>query len=144
MAISLTAEDARTSLTAHAASKGAEIHEKYGPDIGWNQLLRILKDPACVRYPVAVRFDPTGLEPGEFGHAEAIGERPEEGFNISIHPIYLTQLDRVPWLVLYQLVLVNYGEFASPDDAEAFGAAALGISREDYYQGICELSDQLE
>ena len=32
----------------------------------------------------------------------------------------------MPLLALYQLVLVNYGTFAGPDDAEAFDAAALG------------------
>lgn len=55
----------------------------------------------------------------------------------------MTQLDRVPLLVLYQLVLVNYGEFASAEDAECFGAAALGMAREEYYQGLCELADQI-
>jgi hypothetical protein len=39
---------------------------------------------------------------------------------------FLTQLPQVPALVLYQLVLVNYGEFVSADDAETFGASALG------------------
>ena len=45
-----------------------------------------------------------------------------------VHPLFMTQLEKVPLLVLYQLVLVNYGEFASPDDAETFGAAALGLT----------------
>jgi len=31
----LTTNDARQSLTAHVAAKGAEIFEKYGPHIGW-------------------------------------------------------------------------------------------------------------
>jgi hypothetical protein len=46
-------------------------------------------------------------------------------------------------LVLYQLVLVNYGEFASPEDAESFGAAAVGLDREEYYERLCALADQL-
>ncbi|HAM73902.1 MAG TPA: hypothetical protein DCM86_19910 [Verrucomicrobiales bacterium] len=144
MATQLTAEDARSSLTEHAASKGVEIHEAYGPNLGWNELLSLLKDRRFVRYPCAVKFDEADLEPGEFGHASPVGDRPDAGFVISIHPFFLTQLDRVPALVLYQLVLVNYGDFASPDDAEAFGAAALGLPREAYYEQICDLSDQLE
>ena len=55
----------------------------------------------------------------------------------------MTQLPQVPWLVLYQLVLVNYGEFASPDDAETFGAAALGLDRDEYYARLCEMADQI-
>ena len=61
-----------------------------------------------------------------------------------VTPFFMTQLQQVPLLVLYQLVRVNYGEFASPDDAETFGASALGLSKEDYYLALCELADQLD
>ena len=44
MAEQLTVDDARQSLTAHVAAKGAEIFEKYGPRIGWKELLQILAD----------------------------------------------------------------------------------------------------
>ncbi len=60
-----------------------------------------------------------------------------------VHPAFFSELDRVPWLVLYQLVLVNYGEFASATDAEIFGAAALGLDPEEYYGALCQMSDQL-
>ena len=46
-------------------------------------------------------------------------------------------------LALYQLVLVNYGTFAGPEDAEALGAAALGMTRDEYYQQVCRLADEL-
>jgi hypothetical protein len=59
-----------------------------------------------------------------------------------VHPFFLTQLPQVPCLVLYQLVVVNYGEFASADDAETFGAAVLGLSRDEYYHVLCETADQ--
>ncbi len=42
------------------------------------------------------------------------------------------------------LGLVNYGEFATAEDAETFGAAALGISRDEYYASLCELADAIE
>ncbi len=118
MAITLTAEDARQSLNAHVAAKGAEIYEKYGPHIGWKELLRILEDRTCVRYPCEIAFDASKLNPGEFAHPFAKGERPEDGFTMCIHPMFMTQPERVPCLVFYQLVLVNYGKFASADDAE--------------------------
>lgn len=143
MATQLTADDAKQSLTAHVAIKGAEINEKFGPHIGWKELRRILDDRACVRYPCEIAFDAGQLAPGEFAHPVARSERPEDGFTMFVHPIYMTQLERVPCLVLYQLVLVNYGEFASAEDAETFGAAALGISRDEYYATLCELADEL-
>jgi hypothetical protein len=143
MATQLTADDAKQSLAAHVAAKGAEIFEKYGPTIGWKQLLQILDDRACVRYPCQVVFDAAPLGPGEFAHPVPRGEKPEDGFKMCVHPCFMTQLPYVPYLVLYQLVLLNYGAFASPDDAETFGAAALGLSKDGYYYTICELADQL-
>jgi len=144
MSTRLTADDARQSLGEHLAARGAEIQEKYGPRVGWNELLRILEDRACVRYPCKVAFDPAPLQKGECAHPVARGEKPEDGFVLHIHPLFLTQMDRVAHLALYQLVVVNYGRFASCDDAEVFGAAALGIPREEYYQRLCEMADLLE
>jgi len=143
MATRLTAEDFRQSLTAHVAEKGAALCAQYGPDLDWGGLQRLLQDRAFVRYPCEIAFDASALEPGEFAHPVARGERPEDGFTIHVHPIFLAQLSAVPALVLYQLVLVNYGEFASADDAEAFGAGALGLTRDEYYARLCELADQV-
>src|SRR5208282_957977 len=98
----------------------------------------------CVRYPCQVVFDPAPLQKGECAYAKPNGDRPEEGFVIHLHPLLMMQMDRVPHWVFYQLVVVNYGGFASAEDAEVFGAAALGISREKYYQGLCEMADLLE
>jgi hypothetical protein len=139
----LTIDDARRSLNAHLASKGAELWEKYGPRLGWEELLRVLEDRTCVRYPCELRFEAEPLLPGEFAHPVAKGETPEDGFAICVHPVFKNQMDRVPWLVFYQLVLVNYGEFASADDAETFGSTALGISKDEYYEALCELADQV-
>ena len=140
----MNADDARQSTTAHVAEKGAEIFEKYGPRIGWNGLQQILEDRACVRYPCRIAFDQAALQPGEFAHPVPNGERPEDGFTMYVHPLFMTDLDRVPLLVLYQLVLVNYGAFAAPEDAETFGAAALGLRRDEYYAALCALADELE
>jgi hypothetical protein len=143
MATQLTAADARQSLNAHVVATGQAIRAKYGPHIGWHELLRVLDDRECVRYPCAIVFDAGPLLPGEFAHPVARGSKPEDGFAMHVHPRFLAQLDRVPHLVLYQLVAVNYGEFAASDDAEAFGASALGLSKEEYYQALCEMADQV-
>jgi hypothetical protein len=143
MATQLSVEDAAKSLNGHVATKGAEIRAKYGPHIGWKELLEILQNRAFVRYPCEVVFDPAPLQDGEFACSMANGERPEDGFKIHVHPYFATQLPRVPALVLYQLVLVNYGDFASAEDAETFGASVLGLSKDDYYQTICGLADEL-
>ena len=143
MPTQLTADDARQSLNTHVAAKGAEVFEKYGPHIGWQELQRMLKDEDCVRYPCEIVFDSAGLQPGELAHPAPKGAQPGEGFTLFVHPLLLTQLPQVPAVVLYQLVLVNYGGFASADDAETFGAAALGLTKDEYYARLCELADQL-
>lgn len=139
----LTAEDARQSMQAHVMSKGAEIRAKYGPVFGWKQLLELLNDRAYVRYPCEIEFDSSLLLAGEFAHPFPKGARPDEGYTLYVHPYFLTQLDKVPALVLYQLVLVNYGEFASADDAEVFGASVLGMTKDEYYAHICALADEI-
>ena len=143
MAIQLTADDAKQSLTGHVETKGIEIYHKYGPTLGWSDLPRLLEDRVYVRYPCEIVFDSTPLLPGEFAQPVPKTERPEDGFTMYVHPLYMTQLDQVPALVLYQLVALNYGGFASSDDAESFGAAALGLTRDEYYDRICELAGQL-
>lgn len=135
--------DARQSLNAHVAAKGAEIRAKYGPCIGWAELQRILADRDFVRYPCQLAFDAGPLQPGELAYPRPKGRLPEDGFTLCVHPHFALDPSRVPLLALYQLVAVNYGAFASPDDAESFGAAALGLGREEYYRKLCALADEI-
>ena len=143
MPTQLTADDVRVSLNAHVAAKGAELQAKYGPAIGWPELKLILEDRECVRYPCTLEFNAESLQAGEVAHPVARGPRPEEGYTMFVHPLFMTQLPDVPALVLYQLVLVIYGEFASSDDALTFGAAALGLSEDAYYDRLCELAEPI-
>ena len=143
MATQLTIEDAKQSLNAHVAAKGAEIREKYGPHIGWRELTQILNDRSCVRYPCEIVFDAGPLQPGELAYPRPNGERPDAGFTLYVNPLMMMRLEQVPQVVLYQLVLVNYGEFASPEDAETFGANVLGLSKAAYYHALCELADEV-
>jgi hypothetical protein len=143
MARNLTADDARQSLTAHVENKGLEIFHQHGGRLDWAGLQRLLEDRTQVRYPCEIVFDAGPLQEGEFAHPVPKGDTPEDGFAMHVHPIYMLDLEQVPALVLYQLVALNYGEFASADDAEGFGAAALGLTRDEYYDLICELAGQV-
>lgn len=143
MARHLKGEDVHQLLTADLAAKAAEIRRRYGPEIGWEQLQQLLNDPDITPFPCEVRFDAAPLLPGEFGHPVAKGPTRKEGFIIYLHPQYASQLAQVPYLVLHQLVLANYGEMATADDAEVFGSIALGLSKETYYRVLCELSGQI-
>jgi len=139
----LTVDDAKQSLSAHVADKGVTIYLHYGPEITWSKLMVLLEDRTLVRYPCEIVFDAEDLLDGEFAHAVQKGEHPEEGFVIYVHPFFSIEPELVPALVLYHLVVVNYGPFASSEDAENFGAAALGLTRDEYYDILCDAADQL-
>jgi len=130
-------------LRTELAARAAEIRTKYGPELGWQELQRLLQDRRVTPFPCEIRFDAAPLLPGEFGHAVPIGNCNEQGFIIYLHPLFETQLARVPYLVLHQLVLIQYGDAATAEDAETFGSLALGLSKEDYFRALCDLAGQI-
>jgi hypothetical protein len=143
MARELKTEQVSPILRDEVSAQAAAIHVKYGPQVGWDQLQRLLDDRTLVPYPCEIRFDVGPLLPGEFAHPLPRGHKPDEGYIIYIHPFFSTRLAQVPLLVLHQLALINYGASATFDDAETFGSVALGLTKEEYYQALCELSAQI-
>ncbi|MBI5691890.1 MAG: hypothetical protein HZC55_17555 [Verrucomicrobia bacterium] len=139
----LSAADARQSLTDHVVARGLEALTRYGPHLGWDALQRLLLDRTQVRYPCTVVFSEAGLLPGELAHPAPCGDRPEDGFLLHVHPCFQSNRDEAAAVVLYQLVLVNYGEFASAHEAESYGAAALGLTRDEYYDWMCRLAERV-
>ncbi len=128
---------------AQIAALADEIRQKYGPCIGWDELSRLLDDRSCVSFPCRLEFDATPLLPGEFAHCVSNSADPKDGYTIYVHPRYAAQRSQVPYLVLHQLARVNFGEGATADDAETFGSLAFGLTKEAYYQILCDLSGQI-
>ena len=139
----LTEEDGRRALRDHVIEKALVAREKYGESIDESTLGELLADPEVVRYPTSIRFDAEPLEAGEFAYVEPLGPKPSDGFCVVVHPRYQGRGHVVPLLVLYQLVRVNYGEIASHEEAELFGATVLGKDVDDYYETLCRLADEL-
>ena len=143
MAQRLTEQDGRRALRDHLIEKAALARERHGPVINDAAIMRVLDDRDIVRYPMGVRFDAAGLEPGEFAHALPLGEHPREGFCLFVHPAFEHQRDLWPLLIAYHVPPVNYGDIADAEDCERFGAALLGLDVEDYYSLLCEAVDSL-
>jgi len=143
MAKHFKTESAHQRICAELAEKAVELRQKYGPEIDWEKLQQLLNDPQFAPFPCEICFDARPLLPGEFSHTVARGLNREDGYIIYLHPQYASQIHSIPYLVLHQLVLINYGGLATADDAENFGALALGLSKEDYYEALCRLSGQL-
>jgi len=140
----LTFEDGKKALLHHVVEKGMVLRDKYGSFIDFDILQRILQDGDFVRYPTRIEFKSQFVADGFFAFTEQISaDDPSKGFIIYIHEHFKARLSDVPALVLYQLVGVNYGEFAAGDEAELFGATALGMKKEEYYQLLCALADRI-
>lgn len=139
----LTEEDGRTALRDHIVERAAQARIRYGLYIDGEAIMRMLDDRQVTRYPCGVRFDASALMPGEFAHAQPLGDRPSDGYCLFVHPALESETDLWPLVMAYHIVSINYGEIATSDEAELFGATLLGLEVEDYYQALCEVSDHL-
>ena len=132
-----------SAVSQHATEKAAEIRSRYGPEIDYPAVLRMLEDRRCIRYPVEIRFVVDGIEPGMFGKTDPASKDPADGYVISLHRSFENRSDLLPALILYQSVLVNYGDLATAIDAELFGAGILGLDRDAFYEQIVAVTDAL-
>jgi len=139
----ITAESGCRALRDHAADRANLARVRYGPITDAARLATLLNDREIVRHPVTIEFDARPLQPGELAHVERIGALPVDGFRIVVYPTLRDREDAWLAAALYQLVLVNYGEIASSEVAEVFGAVLLGLDIETYYRRLCALADGL-
>ena len=140
----LTEEDAREALAEHAVKKAAELRARCGGAMTWAQLIELLEDPQAMRYPCRIEFGAEALQPGEFAWPQPLGERPQDGFRLWLHPHFEGRDEDCLLLAAYQLVAVGYGEVANHEVAELFGSTLCGREREDYYRRVCALADELQ
>ena len=139
----LTEQDGKAALRDHVEQKAIEARLSHGLHIDAQEIIRILDDRSVTRYPVGIRFDSEPLEAGEFAWPMPLGDHPSAGFCLFVHPWFENQPDAWPLLISYHIPSINYGDIASHDDAECFGAALIGIDTEEYYKALCELVDSI-
>lgn len=141
--LQLTLEDGRRALGVHLLEKGHKLHQKYGKFIDEETMLKILEDREFVRFPARIVFDSSKIEKGMFAVAQKVSNNASDGYIIFVHEYFKTKRGDLPAAVFYHLVTVNYGDFATGNEAEEFGSAALGLDKEYYYQYLCRLVDQI-
>jgi hypothetical protein len=130
-------------LGVHVLQKGSDLRKKYGSFLDYETLLKILKDEEFVRFPTRIIFDSSKIEKETFAAVEKERDEPTKSYVIYVHEHYQKRLGDLPAIVLYHLVTVNYGDFATHNEAEEFGSAALGMEKDYYYQYVCRLADQI-
>jgi len=138
-----TEADGRQALRDHLLDKAAAARERHPDLAAGTAALALLNDREVVRYPAGLRFDAGLLQPCEFGWAMALGEHPREGFCIVVHPAFELRPETWATILAYYIPPINYGDIATPEDCEAFGAALLGIEAEQYYDTLCALADSV-
>ena len=136
-------EEGQRSLRDHVVDTAAAARAKHGPFSAPAALQRLLGDSKFVRFPTTIDFDGDTLQTGEFAWAEQLGEHPREGYVIHVHPSLAERPDVLPLVVGYHLVTVNYGDVATHEEAELFGATLVGLEQEAYYLQLCALADGL-
>jgi hypothetical protein len=137
-----TEADGRRALRDHVVDRALAARARHGAPIDAAAFRRLLEDRELVRYPTTLEFSAAELRPGEFACALPAGERPADGFRLIVHPRFRGRDDLVPLLAAYHLVTVNYGDIASHEEAELFGAALLGLDVESYYRMLCGFADE--
>lgn len=138
-----TVRDGAIALRDHLMSVAELARGRYGEQMDLTGIEALLEDREIVRYPVTLVFDDAPLQPGEYGFPEPIGCRPQDGFKLYLHPHFEPREDVLALLIAYQLVRVNYGDVASHEEAEVFGAALCGVDQDKYYETLCELVDSI-
>ncbi len=138
-----TEEGGHLALRDHVVAKANMARLRYGPRIDADAIAKVLDDREIMRFPTRISFDASALQPGEFAHAQSLGEHPKDGFCLFIHPLFEHRPDTLPLLIAYHIVDINYGEIATADEAELFGATLLGLDVDSYYDALCELVDSI-
>jgi hypothetical protein len=141
--LQLTLEDGRRALGIHLLEKGHRLRQKYGKFIDYETLFKILEDREFVRFPTRLVFDSSKIGKGMLAVAEMVSQNSSDGYILFTREYFKTREADLPAVVFYHLVTVNYGDFATYNEAEEFGSAALGLDKEYYYQYLCRLADQI-
>jgi hypothetical protein len=139
-----TEADGKQALRDHVIDKALSARARHGGAVDYPAVLRLLEDREAVRYPTAVAFDAAPLQPGEFAYAEPLGSHPAAGFRLCIHPHFESREEALPLLIAYHIVRINYGDVATREEAELYGAALLGLEVDDYYARLCRLAAELD
>lgn len=139
----VSSESGLRALQDHVMDRALAARARYGESVGPDTIAALLDDREVVRYPTVIEFGESGLEPGEFAHAEPVGDTPADGFRLWVHPRFRDR-EELPLLVAYHIVRINYGEIVTHEEAELFGATLLGLDVDRYYETLCALADELD
>lgn len=129
------------SLLEHVVAQAEVARARHGP-LTPERLDALLRDPACVRHPVRLVHEFGEMAPHQFaqpGHdwRDATGR----GRVLYLRPVLRDRPDLVLLAVAYTIPVINYGDVTTDEHCLAYGAALLGLEREEFYRRVCALAD---
>lgn len=131
------------NIEAKVVELGKYIRKEYGPEIDYEQMQKVLLDPACVFHKTKMVFDDHPLREGEFAYMHQVDANPSKGFMLYMHPCFKDDENALPYLMAYHLVVVNFGREAPYEMAEKLGATIFGMNEEAYYQKVLSLYEKM-
>ncbi len=130
------------ALRTHLMRVAKNARQRHGSLEGPGSLEAFLEDRDCVRFAVEIVFS-DDLPDGLFADSEAIDDDgAPRRFRLRVHPKFSNRRDVLPALIAYHIPSINYGRMVTAEDAECFGAALLGWSRDEYYRRLCQWADE--
>lgn len=133
----------RDSLRDHLMAQAVVAHRKHGPLCAANLEL-FLRDPECLRHPVRLVFEYGEMAMHQFAQADVDWRNPAvDGRVLYVRPALREAPESLPLAVAYHVPLINYGDIVSDALCLAYGAAVLGLTEDEYYDGLCAMCDAL-
>ena len=130
------------SMLDHVVSQAEVAREKHGP-VTFEKLESLLCDPVCVRHPVRLVYEFGEMALHQFAQPDHDWrDDTGRGRVLYLRPTLKEDPSLVVLAVAYFIPVINYGDVASDAHCTAYGAALLGMSREDFYRQVCTLADQ--
>jgi hypothetical protein len=131
------------ALFEHARFAAQRAHARLGGFLNPSNLDKFLEDNLCLRYPTRIIYDRTGLDPHQV--AQPFYRQSRDGVFCDLHVD--PELQKTPGsnylVVAYMAAVINYGDAATPELAELYGALLTGIDQEMFYDKMCAVADSV-
>jgi hypothetical protein len=134
-------QSGQDSLRSHLVAQAIVARQKHGP-LTAAKLDALLHDPDCLRYPVRLAYEFGEMAMHQFAQPDLDWRNSEQdGRVLYVRPVLRDHPELLPLAVAYMIPLINYGDIISDEHCLMFGAAMLGLTEDDYYEGLCRLAD---
>ncbi|NUM53964.1 MAG: hypothetical protein HUU46_10005 [Candidatus Hydrogenedentes bacterium] len=136
-------DDLHASLLRHAQDAAARAIAKLGGPLSTANVARFLVDADCLKLYTKIVYDASALEPHQFAQPVFEGGAAHRSCRLDVHPHFADRPECLPFIVAYMAGAINYGNAVTLDLCEAYGAALMRMSREDFYAAVCRVADEL-